>query len=183
MEVTEYKSCLLWRHGFKDRNDEFMYDPVLMNNQNLLISNIKHAINTFGEISEIIVSPLQRTRETAQIMKNTLNDLGYNVNIEVDCILHEIEKDCINKESLRSETLKYYPEGIPLEDESNIRSRVYNIIDKYILNNNKKIWIVTHGSLIKKITSESFYKLKRIEEGCFIYLFFDKKKIFIDFEK
>jgi len=184
MSEYEILGALFWRHGHKDRAYELIFDPPLLHGQDHLRNQIKHAIKIYGPPRIIISSPMYRTLQTSKIMQELCKELGHEVNIRIDVNLHEYENTIIKPILLSTETREYYPNGINETNSGDLLRRLKYIINQLIVDNHEvpdlssgNKWIVTHGSLIKKLSAMSNYKLKRIEEGSSIYLNF---KIYSD---
>ncbi len=175
--------ALFWRHGYKDREHELIFDPPLLDEQKHLIEQVNNAVLIYGKPDLIISSPLMRTVQTSNIIKKILNENGYNVDVVINNKLHEIMYREVTDEMLSSDTLAHLPNGIN-ENEADKKNRCYDIIFEIVKQNkDSKIWIVSHCSLIKRLTKFTDYKIKKIDEGSFIYLSFNNdklKKAFMD---
>lgn len=167
------KGALFWRHGHKDREGPNGVDPPLKPNQDTLRKNIHQAILVYGPPSHIIYSPLARTTSTVQIMREILGD---NIQCTPDPLLHEYDKFNISVDNLQPETRIYYPTGISKQNTASVTLRIeyiYRLLESPEI---KRPWIVTHGSLIKRIAKKTGITVKRIEEGHCIYMSWDPNK-------
>jgi len=172
MENNKLIGAVFWRHGHKNREHELIFDPPLLENQNHLMQHVKYALNIYGPPDIIVSSPLIRTIETSKIIQNICKEFNYDIEIVIDKYLHECEESIVDSYLLSDQTQKYYPNGINENKINDLPYRLDYIINNLIAQSKCKLWIITHGSLIKNLALASNFKLKRIEEGSFIYLTF-----------
>ena len=109
--------------------------------------------------------------ETSNIIKQICHENGYYIDIKTDINLHEIELNMVEPDLLTEETRHFYPNGINNLKSGYLINRL-NYIIKELVANNDNIWIVSHGSLLRKLACISNFIIKRMEEGSCIYLNF-----------
>ena len=136
--------------------DIYKHDPGITDIGALRAKMVaKYIIDLWGEPERIIVSPYERTRETAKIMKSVCKtDTPIHIDSDVSEYLGNHRNVPID---VKESTLIHCPPHPETFTELKNRVRLHHDkITKYVKNKNKHkgiIWIVTHGLIIKQIAS------------------------------
>tara|TARA_R110001632_G_scaffold68930_3_gene161631 strand:+ start:1145 stop:1672 length:528 start_codon:yes stop_codon:yes gene_type:complete len=150
-------SLLFIRHGDKEyangKNppNKPAHDPDLLDNQKELIEKLTiDLVSKYGKPDKLIVSPFNRTRQTAKIMQSTILE-KYNK----FCILYYdkevgeflgFQKPKNKRADVSDLTAMHNKPLLGVENLQDCRERIINFYRD--VEKNKNIWIITHGILI-----------------------------------
>lgn len=163
------------RHGEKEyKNGKcnlYPLDPDLTQEGKLMAySKFSLLLATYGVPDKIIASPYLRTRTTADVARNLINDItGIQVEVIYDNYLSEFLKyDKYNNTdmemALRPETLQFNP-MLP-ETHAEHKERMQDVLDTCIPN----VWYITHGYNITTKAVAMGYKISYPQELCGIFI-------------
>ena len=162
-------SLIFIRHGNKEYANgknppgKPAHDPDILENQKSLIKKLTvDLISKYGKPKKLIVSPFNRTRQTAEIIQNTITEI-YNefCVIYFDKKIGEylgFQKPKYQQADISSFTAIYTRPQLGVEKLQDCEERIikfYNSIDK-----KENTWIITHGILMSYLYHHLYKKKK-----------------------
>lgn len=152
------------RHADKQyangKSKKIKHDPGLTTDgKNESIKTAKNLYELYGKPDLIICSPYLRTRETAVLM-NSIFESPCDIEIDIN-ISEYLGNRSHEKLDVTNETFIYNPPHPETFNDMKKRVKIHNDL---MIQNRKKIWIITHGLIIKQI-----FKLNYISNNDVIY--------------
>ena len=158
------------RHADKNysngESEIYKHDPGITKNGVESSKNVANClIEKWGKPDIVVTSPYRRTRETVQIMLSVIKEKD-NIQVYIDPEISEyLGNHRDSPMDVTDDTMIYnppHPESF--KEMKNRVKRHHNHIVNYIdtIPDNKVIWIITHGLVIKQIAS--FIGLKMAKE-------------------
>ncbi len=150
-------NLLFIRHGDKEYANgknppgKPAHDPLLLENQEVLIKKLTiDLVSKYGKPKKLIVSPYNRTRQTAKIIQNTISEI-YNE----FCIIYfdkEIgeflgfQKPRNKKADISEITATYARPRVGVENLKDCEKRIIKFYKK--IEKEENTWVITHGILM-----------------------------------
>lgn len=165
-------SVVLIRHAQKQhengyRSAPYPFDPGLVGDpREKIVKTVETLLKENGPPDMIYVSPLLRTRETARMIQETLAEHGYDRVTVAEPAMGEYLgnwSSVIQSSQMTPDTLLYEP--IVDDNIKQFEARVLKAFDEILeRHSEQKIWVVTHGLVIKTCSKHLGARISAIPE-------------------
>jgi broad specificity phosphatase PhoE len=161
-------TIVYFRHTIKkyaDNECEPYHDPGIIIKEDELIKTIVSSVRKYGIPNYIITSPYERTRHTAELFRDIIDQLyDVRVPIFVDCNISEYlgYQYKFNPQLSVSDETKKFDVPDPNETIDELHERINYHLDMF-KDINMNVWIVTHGKIMEIIYKKYINKRKSFQ--------------------